>query len=135
MCDHNGRAVANQICDGPLDQPFGFRIQRRSRFVQNQDGRIEQDGARNREALSLSTGKKSATLADHGIITVGQFHDEIVRKSDAGGSLNLFVAGIGTAVGDVVPHRVIEEHSLLSYQGDLTAQTGDAGIPQIDAVP
>jgi hypothetical protein len=62
--DDNGGAPAGQIREGFLDEPFGFGVERGGRFVEDEDGRIREDGARDGEPLSLTAGEKNAALAD-----------------------------------------------------------------------
>src|SRR5947199_3962722 len=53
VCDHNGGAPCHEILEAALHQSFVFGIQRRSRFVQQKEWRVAQDGPRNRQPLPL----------------------------------------------------------------------------------
>ncbi len=70
--DHEHGAAAHQIVQRGLHQRFRLAVERGSGFVQNQDWRIFQHGARDGDALALAAGKPHAALADHGVVTRGQ---------------------------------------------------------------
>ena len=55
-----------------LDRLFRLRIERRRRFVEDQDRRVLQQRARDRDALLLAAGQLQAALADFGFVAVGQ---------------------------------------------------------------
>ena len=74
-------------------------------FVQNQDRRIANDGARDRDPLPLAAGKRHAALADDGVVALRHLLDEFVRVGQFGGAQNLRAARSGLAVGDVLPDR------------------------------
>src|SRR5258708_1273679 len=63
MGDDESRAPAHQLREAFLDQHFGFGIEARSRFVQNQDARIRQNRAPDRYTLALPAGEIHSGLA------------------------------------------------------------------------
>ena len=58
----------HQIGEPILDQCFRFRIETRSSFVQNQNPRICQDGARNRDPLALAARELYSAFTDDRVI-------------------------------------------------------------------
>jgi hypothetical protein len=54
-----------------LDYRLVLRIDGRQRLVENQNRRIDQQGARDRETLALATREPRATLSDDRTVTVG----------------------------------------------------------------
>ena len=50
-----------------LDLLLGLGVERRGRLVEQQDARVLQDGAGDRDALLLAAGELQAALADHGV--------------------------------------------------------------------
>lgn len=54
--DRNGGAMLGDFFEGFGDRRFGFIVHSRSSLVQNQNGRIFQNGAGDRQALPLATG-------------------------------------------------------------------------------
>ena len=50
-----GRPATAELTQGPLDSRLGFVIDRRCRFVENEDGRILDDRPSDGQTLSLAT--------------------------------------------------------------------------------
>ena len=55
-------------------------------------------------------------------------------ESGAGRGLDLLLRNMGLAVGDVVAHRVVEQHRFLRDDADLRAQRGEGDVAHIVAV-
>ena len=64
MRDDDRGAPGHQIVEADLHQPLVLRVERAGRFVEQQQRRVAQDGARNRDALALAAGERDAALAD-----------------------------------------------------------------------
>ena len=54
MSDNDGGAVGHQPVEGVLDETLAFSVERGRRFVEQEQGRVAQQGARNRDALALA---------------------------------------------------------------------------------
>src|SRR5271166_3522117 len=54
--DHKGSAALHQVGEALLDHLLGLGIEAGGGLIQNQDARFGENGARNRDALPLSTG-------------------------------------------------------------------------------
>src|ERR1700704_2278751 len=74
--DDEGRAALRQAGQRLLDRKLAFRVQRARRLVEQQDGRIAQKRAGERDALALAAGKGHAALAEAGCIPLGHGPDE-----------------------------------------------------------
>ena len=85
-------------------------------------GGVLQDGAGDGDALLLAAGESAAALAHHGVIAVGQRHDEIVAAGFFGGVDHLGLGGIGLAEEDVGPDGVVEQVHVLEHHGDVGEQ-------------
>ncbi len=64
---------------------FGVSVDGRQRIVQDQDARIDGDGAGERRALLLATRKRDAALADDRFVAVGKVGDILVEPGRRGG--------------------------------------------------
>ena len=84
MGDHKHRAFLHQIRQRSLHQLLGFGIEFGSGFVQNQDRRILQQGAGNRQPLPLPAAQALATFTQYRLISLGHGHDEVVRQRGPG---------------------------------------------------
>src|SRR6266849_4573229 len=101
MSDYQYSTPGHQILQRRLDKRLRFTIQRRGRFVQNQDGRVLQDRARDRDALALSTGEAYAAFAYDGLIFLRKPKDEIVRQGGPRRLLYIFLRHMWLAIGNV----------------------------------
>ena len=116
VCNDEGRAFRHQMLQCFLHQFFGFRVQRRSGFIENEDRRVLQYRTRDTQALTLSSGEARTPVADDGMLSIRHIDDEIMR---VGYSCGLFhcllpcaavrrrLRGIH-AESDVIIHRIIE---------------------------
>ena len=132
--DEHG-AAGEQSVDRFLHEALRLRVERGRRFVEDEDRRIGEQRARDRQALALTAGEPRAALAEDGVVAVGQLADEAVRVRGARRRLDLRVGEpIGRAVGDVVSHRVVEQHRVLAHDSGQPAQRGERDLARIDSV-
>ncbi len=83
-------------------QALALRVQRAGGLVQNQDGRVAQDGAGDGHALPLPAGQLHAAFADPRLIALRKGADKIVGVGLAGRLDHLRLRRARPAVGDVV---------------------------------
>jgi hypothetical protein len=100
---------------------FGLGVERRGRLVENQDRRVLEQRAGNRQALALAAREQHAVLADLGVEALRQAVDELARVGGFGGFSIVARAGASArlAVGDVAGDRVVEQRDLLGDQRDV----------------
>ena len=113
--DGNGRTVLHQLFKRILYHAFAFGIEGGSRFVQDEDRRILQNGAGNADALALTAGELTAPVANHGVISLLACHDEIVCIGNLGCFHHLFHSGIFYPEGNVVEEGIIEQNRFLVH--------------------
>ena len=79
MGDQKNRSPFHQALHRFMDQVFRFRIDRRGRFVEDNNSGVLKESAREREPLALSAGNFHSALSDHGVDSSGQivglYHD------------------------------------------------------------
>ena len=95
---YDGAAFDERV-DGFLHFHFIFGVKGGSRFVQQDDRRVLQDGAGNGYALLLPARQGAASFAHHRVIAFGQPHDEVVAAGAA--------AMISSSVASVLPKRML----------------------------
>ena len=62
--DHERRAAREELLERVLDQPLGLRVDARGRLVEDEDGRVVRQRAREGEQLALPAREVAAALAD-----------------------------------------------------------------------
>lgn len=78
VSNHKQGLTLYQLRNSLLNIAFIVGINTCGSFVQNNDRRILQNTARNRNTLFLTAGKSSAAFSNHGLEPVRQSHDEII---------------------------------------------------------
>src|SRR5690606_8375459 len=92
--DHERGAAAHELVERRLNLRLALAVERAGGFVQDEDGRVLEEGAGDGDALALSAGEGGAALADHGGVAFGQRLDEVGDVRAAGGGADLFVGGV-----------------------------------------
>ncbi len=121
MGDGNHGASAHQPRQRLADRLFGFTVQRGGRFIQQQDRRVLQEGARDGDALPLPAGDLDSAIADHGRHALGEILDEIAARRDRRAQ-HLVVRRARPAVTDVFPDRAVEQRDVLRHDRDRLTQ-------------
>ncbi len=133
MGDHQRGALGHQALQGVLHQALGFVVERSGGFIQDQDRRIAQDRAGDRQALALAAGEQRTVLTDRRLQLLRHARDELPRIGRFGRGADLRFGGLH-AVGDVGAHGVIEQHDLLPDHRHLATQVRQRVIIQCHAV-
>ena len=87
--DHERGAIEEQRRQRVLDQPLRFGVERRRGLVQDQDRRVLEQRAGDRQALALPARQPLPALADRRPVAVRKRRDEVVGMSGARGGLDL----------------------------------------------
>ena len=70
--DHQRGAALHQPLERRLHQRLALGVERRGRLVEQQERRVAQDRARDRDALALAAGQRHAALADRRVVALRQ---------------------------------------------------------------
>ena len=125
--DHQRGAVAHQFFQRGLHQRLALRVERRGGLVEQQERRVAQDRARDRDALALAAGQRHAALAELRLEAARQPVDEFAGVRQVGGALDLGIAGVGPAEPDIFARACREHHRFLRHQRDAGAQFARIG--------
>ena len=117
-----------------LDQALGAGVERRGRLVEDQDRRVLQDHARDRDPLLLAARELQARARRPWCRSRPAGRDEVVDLRRARRGLDLGLGGAGAAVGDVRPDGVVEQDGVLRHQADRGAQGLLSDVAQVLAV-
>jgi len=104
-----------------LDYSLVLGIDGGQRFIENQDGCIEQQRPRDRKSLALSARKPSATLTNQCLVAIRQRLNEIVCVCGPRRRLDLVLTRLRAPQTDVVLHRAVEQIGVLRNNRDLSA--------------
>mmetsp|Transcript_32921 Transcript_32921/g.63413 ORF Transcript_32921/g.63413 Transcript_32921/m.63413 type:complete len:466 (+) Transcript_32921:2663-4060(+) len=136
--DGDGRPLplGHERVERLLDHALARSVERARRLVEEQDGRLAHERARNRHALLLPAGELATALAHLRAVAVWQLVlDEAVRVGHLGRRLDLLLRRtVLLAVGDVLSDGAHEQHGLLPNQADLLPQPAHVERPHVDAV-
>src|SRR5690625_684107 len=132
--DGQGGTARADLIEGAENRVLGARIERRSGFVENQDGRVFQQYTGDGDALFFTAGELQTALAHHGVETLRQLCNKVIEVRQLSGTVNGRGRGIGSAVGDIVVDGVVEQHSVLRNHADGLAQTLLGDVTHILAV-
>ena len=117
-----------------LNHFFGPAIDGASRFVENHDGRILEDGTCDAEALALSAAELAAAVADDGLVAVFGLEDEVMGVGDTRCLFHLFGGGMLDAESDVVVYGVVEEDGVLVYVAHEFTEVVEGEAADVGAV-
>jgi hypothetical protein len=121
--DHERRAVLQQIVERGLHEPLALGVECAGRLVEQQDRRILEYCARDRDPLPLSTLQPDATLAEKRLVALGQPLDE----AGTAASPPCTIAGrIRSAVAMFSIVRR-EDHGVLRHDADPRAHSSGRG--------
>ena len=87
--DDDHGAPGDQLAQVVEEDRLGLRVEGAGRLVQDQDARLRQQRAGDRQALLLAAGEVGAVLLQQGVVALGQALDELVGPGDAGGGDDL----------------------------------------------
>ena len=122
VCDDEAGAVFGDLVERVLDLFFGVAVERAGGFVEDENGRVLENGTGDRHSLLLAAGKFQPALADHGGVAVGQGGDETVDLGEFRGGLDFRVGGVRAAIANVVEDGVVEQHGILRHDAERLAQ-------------
>ena len=102
-----------------LDQPLADRVERGRGLVEDQDPRVLQQHAGDRDALLLAARQLVAALADDRVVALGQLHDPVVDRRGRAAAVSSSSCGrLGLGVQQVLADRVVEQVGLLGHEPD-----------------
>ncbi len=111
VCDDDAGASTQQPAERYLDPLLGARVDAAGRLVEDQDARVNEHRARERQQLALSLAQRAALFSEARVVALRQRLDEGVSVDRLGGGPDLGGRGAWPAVGDVVGDGPAEQES------------------------
>ena len=134
MCDEQRRRVTRQLADRANDIALLCGVETGGRLVEDQDRRLANERACERDPLPLASGKRASPLAQHRVVAVGQLVEELVDTRRRSRRAHLLVARVGTPVANVLGDREPEQDRFLPHDRDLRAQRVEGEIAHVEPV-
>src|SRR5215831_7303868 len=131
--DESGTAFHNLV-QRPHDLRFGVGVQRACCLVENENWRIFQKGARNRQSLALATRQRTTSLPDTIAKTRRFTLDKLQSLRTFDRIKDLGIGGIGFSHQQVLGDRAVEQQRLLENHPDVSTQGGKLESPDIRSV-
>ena len=135
MGDDDGRPAPHHLAQPQTNTCLRRRVDRGGCIVENEDSRIDQERARDRDPLPLASGERDAALPDDRVVPLREVvHDEVVSLGCTRCGLDRLVGSVGKPERDVVPHRCREEERILGDHSDLATQRAPLQVADVDPV-
>src|SRR5215469_966555 len=131
--------VLGQLCKLLKYLLFGLRVERGGGFIENENLRVAQVGARQSDLLPLATGEVDAAIktpSEHLFIAGFEFSHHIVGFALAGRSDDLpqIVRLADPPNGDILARSHVVAHEVLKNHSDLAGVIVEVVFAKIDAV-
>ena len=84
--------------------------------------------------MLLAAGEFDAALSDIGIVTIREFHDEVVRIRKLSRFDYLFSGCTGSAVADILDYRACEKIYILLHDTDMISEALELDVTDVRAV-
>ena len=139
MRDRDRRPSLGEPLERLLHEPLRLRVERRGRLVEDEDRRVAQDRARDRDPLLLAAREAVAALADHRVVALRERRDQLVDLRRARRLLDLLVGRVGRAKRRF--SRTVAWKRYVSCETTPTVSVSDSNVrsrtstPSIDTVP
>ena len=130
--DHQGRVVL-RVPEGRKDALLDLGVDGRRGVVEDQQPRPADQGAGQRDPLSLPAGEGGAPLAEPGVEPPRERGHEAVGLGRPQRGPHLLVGDVG-AQGDVAADVVVEQERGLRHEGDRRRQLALGELAQVDPV-
>ena len=84
--DDEHRAALGDFAHVLLNDPLALVVKRARGLIEDEDTGIANQGTSNSDALALAAGERSASLAHHRVVTLGQLENEVMCPGERGTS-------------------------------------------------
>ena len=131
--DNQGAALRDAQQVG-VDDRLAVGVERARRLVEDQDARIADQRAGDRETLPLAARQVCRALLDKGLIAARQALDELLGAGEPRRLHDFLETRIGLGGGNRLTDRAAEQKVLLQHDTEAGAQMIDIDLAQIVAV-
>ena len=133
MRDHDDRPATHGRRERLDKRRFVFRVSKRRRLIEHQDGAILQKRPGDSNALPLAAGEKYPTFPDSSVVTFWQSANKIMGLRHSGRRYYRLQRRIRRAQTNVIGYRVGKKEVVLRHKRELLHQGVRLHITQIHA--
>ena len=131
--DHDLGRGGQVLGKAALDLGVGLGVDGARGVIEYEHARLGHECAGDAQALLLPARDVGAALLDHGLVTVRQLVDKLVRAGELAGAHQLCIVGLGVTPAQVLGDGAAKELVFLQYHGHLAAQRIEVVVAHIDA--
>src|SRR5271157_4356696 len=121
MRDDERGAPLHQVREAFLDHALRLGVEAGGGFVQDENARVGQDSARNRDPLALSAREFDAAFADDGVVLQFVFLGKLIHSGDGAGAKDFLLRRIGLGKSHILANGSVEEKRILQNHPQLRA--------------
>lgn len=121
--DDEAGAPLHQVQHRRLNMLLRARVHTAGGLIQNQNGGVGQNGAGNSQQLPLPLAQIAAPLRQRCLVALRQAMDELIGVRQPRRRHHFLIAGLQTAVSNIVPNRAAKQHRLLQRHTNLPPQS------------
>src|SRR5216683_5881810 len=129
--DENRGPAAKNPAKHTRNRRLRNRIERRARFVHNQNSRISKECTSQGDALAFTDGQGRTAFSKHGLVTIRQRLNKVVDGGRLATATNLLERSFGPAIRNILPHARSKEIRGLLHHGNMPAQDLKLKIAQV----
>ena len=134
MGDDEARSALHQLVHRLLDVDFRPRIDAARRFIQNENRRVRQNGAGDRQQLLLTLRNVRCFLVEHRVIAFGSVRMKwSAYAAVQPRTISSSVAPL-SSIGDIVADRAVKQPRILQHHAEQAAQVAALDSVISDAV-
>src|SRR6266567_351593 len=111
--DHERGTPLHQVRKALLDHLLRFGVEAGCGFIEDQDARLRENRASNRDALPLAAREFYSALPHHRVVLIGKGLGKLVDARDSACAHEIFLRGIGPRESYVLTNRSIEQKRFL----------------------
>ena len=133
MRNHHCGAPLHNFFERLLNVPFALGVQRAGGLVKQQQFRISENGAGQRDPLALTPRQPNPLCAQMTLVAVGKGIDKLMGMSHLRCGFDCLLARVAGTIGNVVKNVSGKQRRLLGNQSDLLAPAVEWYVAQVDA--
>ena len=134
MRDDDHRSALRDATDVVVDYRFAVRIERAGRLVEDENARVEDQRARDGEALALAAGKIRRAFVDVCFVAARQTIYEFLRARQTRRAHHLVESRVRLCGRDILANSSAEQEVFLQHHAEISPQVRNIVFADVHAV-